>query len=248
MPHISKFLLDGERIKSVNEITDSLSKEGLIRNFYRKEGFKKADKISKAAREQGIKLADTFERYRQTGKTGKVSAYNRKCVDQWTEWFNASPFQIVDDKYVEIHLVNTVDKYHGSPDVIMHKEIPIILGTQLIPVLGDDKSKKRFADYKLIMNEHAYAMCDSYEDPVTHEIKKLPWEPPIPQFWFWTYHPITGRLYPVDHEFQPEVYQDFLTCKKMSEVNARAEKYFGQYAVLLPEEKLSTSPMEETNV
>jgi hypothetical protein len=114
-------------------------------------------------------------------------------------------------------------------------------------VLGDDKSKKRFADYKLIMNEHAYAMCDSYEDPVTHEIKKLPWEPPISTFWFWTYHPITGRLYAVDHPFQPEVFADFLTCKAMQAVNKRSEKYFGQYAVLLPEEKLAGTISEEAN-
>lgn len=230
MPHVAKFLINGERAPSVNEVTGALSLEGLIRNFFRVQGFKKADKISSAAREQGSKLAEIFERYRKTGKTGKISKYNEACVEQWTEWFNASPFKLDDDgTFIEVHLVNTKEKYHGSPDVVMLREDN---GT---PVLGDDKSKKRFSDYKLIMNEHAYAMCDSYEDPVTKEIKKLPWEPPIETFWFWTYHPETGRLFPVEHQFAPEVYTDFLTCKAMGAVNKRSEKYFGQYAVLLPE-------------
>lgn len=228
MPHVAKFEINGVRAPSVNEVTGSLSLDGLIRNFYRIQGFKKADKISNAAREQGIKLAEVFERYRQTGKTGKISKYNQTCVDNWTEWFQEQPYEIKSDDWVEAHLVNTKDGYHGSPDVVLHEGD--------VPCLGDDKSKKRFSDYKLIMNEHAYAMCDSYEDRETHEIKKLPWEPPIPFFWFWTYHPITGRLFPVKHEFKPEVYEDFLTCKAMGVVNKRSEKYFGQYAVLLPEE------------
>lgn len=232
MPHVKHFEINGVRAPSVNEVTGALSLEGLIRNFYRIQGFKKADKISNAAREQGTKLATIMEKYRQTGKTGKISEYNRTCVENWTNWFNDSKYTILEDYFVEPHLVNTVDGYHGSPDVIMHDAEKGLTA----PVLGDDKSKKRFADYKLIMNEHAYAMCDSYEDPVTKEIKKLPWEPPIPKFWFWTFHPQTGRLYPVEHEFQPEVYQDFLKCKEMGVINKRAEKYFGQYAVLLPEE------------
>lgn len=228
MPHVHKFELNGIRIPSVSEVTSSLSKEGLIRNFYRVRGFEKADKISNAAREQGTKLATLMEKYRKTGKTGKMSEYNKKCVENWTAWYEDNRYEIADDMWVEPHLVNTVSGYHGSPDLIMHDKDK--------PVLADDKSKKRFADYGLIMAEHAYAMMDSYEDPATHEIKKLPWEPPIPGFWFFTFHPQTGRLYPVEHEFKPEVYQDFLTCLSMRDVNKRAEKYFGQYAVLLPEE------------
>lgn len=236
MPHVSKFEYNGERIPSVNEVTGSLSQDGLIRNFYRPNGFKKADKISNEAREQGIKLAEVFERYRQTGKTGRVSVYSTECVKNWTDWFNGTAFTIAADHWVEPHLVNTKDGYHGSPDVILH-------AADGLPVLGDDKSKKRFADYKLIMNEHAYAMCDAYEDPETKEIKPLPWTAPMSTFWFWTYHPITGTLYAVQHEFKPEVYQDFLTCKAMWAVNKRAEKYFGSYAVLLPEDDVEPATL-----
>lgn len=231
MPHISRFLLNGEPIPSVNEVTDALSKDGLFRNFYRRLGFKRADKESAKSRERGSKLAKVFEKYRQTGKTGKTSDYNKVCIDNWTKWFEESPFTITEDRFVEPHLVNTVDKYHGSPDVIIGLDGGPGIGIDSM-VLGDDKSKKRFADYRLLMNEHAYAMCDSIE--INGVIEKLPWEPPIKTFWFWTFCPDTGELFPVEHEFKPEIYQDFLTCKAMQEVNKRAEHYFGQYAVLLP--------------
>lgn len=209
-----------------------MSQDGLIRNFYRPLGFKKADKISSAAREQGSKLAEVFEKYRKTGKTGKISVYNKTCVQNWTRWFEDQSYQILADEWVEPHLVNTKEGYHGSPDVITHNQID---DTNTYPVLGDDKSKKRHADYRLLMNEHAYAMCDSYSDPVTKEIKLLPWVPPIHEFWFWTFSPNTGELYPVKHEFKEEIYYDFLICKMMRDVNKRAEAYFRKFAVLLPD-------------
>jgi len=224
MPHITRFQLDGEIIPSVNTITGALSQEGLLR-WYRKLGFKKADKVGGAARDQGIKLAEVFERYRKTGKTGHISAYQRKCVDNWTKWYETTPLTLI-DRFIEPHLVNTVDKYHGSPDVILEWKPDSML-------LGDDKSKKRFAGYNLLMNEHAYAMCDSIE--VDGVITKLPWEPPIRAFYFWTYHPETGELFTEQHEFDPQVYQDFLLCKQMLKLNKKAEKYFNERAVLLPE-------------
>ena len=226
MPHVSNFMYQGDEIPSVNGITASLSQDGLLRNFYRKLGFKEADKISSEARKAGTKLASIFERYRQTGKTGNISALYKACVKNWLRWYENQSYEITEDCWVEPHLVNTRELYHGSPDVIINQNGNV--------ALGDDKLKKRFADYKLLMNEHAYAMCDSYEDPITKEIKKLPWEPPIPLFWFWTYDPKSGDLFPVQHVFHEEIYSDFLICKSMLGVNKKAEAYFRRFAVLLP--------------
>ena len=240
MPHIEKFHINGVRAPSVNEVTDSLSKDGLIRNFWRKLGFKKADKVGGAARDQGIALASAFELYRKTGDpkssvNGKSAKYVKICLQNWHKWYAGSVYTIPTDALIEPHLVNTVDKYHGSPDVVLADTL-----MDMEPVLGDDKSKKRFSDYKLLMNEHAYAMCDSIE--VEGKIEKLPWTPPIPRFWFWTYCPDCGNLYPRMHVFDPAVYQDFLTCMKMREVNAVAEAYFNREATLL---NCDHSPQDE---
>ncbi len=227
MPHISNFQINGVRAPSVNEVTDSLSKDGLIRNFWRKLGFKKADKVGGLARDQGIALASAFEDYRKTGSTvGKQSKYTKICLENWHKWYSGSVYTIPTDSLIEPHLVNTVDGYHGSPDVVLADTM-----MDMEPVLGDDKSKKRFCDYKLLMNEHAYAMCDSIE--VDGKIEKLPWTPPIKQFWFFTYCPDCGNLYPRVHHFDEQVYKDFLTCKAMREVNKVAEAYFNKEAYLL---------------
>lgn len=226
MPHIANFEVNGLRAPSVNEITDSLSKDGLIHNFWRKLGFKKADKIGAAARDQGIALASAFELYRQSGKAGKQTKYTKICLKNWHKWYAGTVYTIPTDALIEPHLVNTKDGYHGSPDVIMADTM-----ANMEPVLGDDKSKKRFSDYKLLMNEHAYAMCDSIE--VDGKLEKLPWEPPIRTFWFWTYCPECGNLYPRMHCFDEQVYKDFLTCKAMREVNKVAEAYFNKEAGLL---------------
>lgn len=231
MPHISNFQINGVRAPSVNEVTDSLSKDGLIRNFWRKLGFKKADKVGGLARDQGIALASAFELYRKTGDPessveGKSAKYVKICLENWHKWYAGSVYTIPTDALIEPHLVNTVDGYHGSPDVVLASTM-----MDMEPVLGDDKSKKRFSDYKLLMNEHAYAMCDSID--VGDKLEKLPWTPPIKQFWFWTYCPDCGNLYPRVHNFDPQVYQDFLICKAMREVNKVAEAYFNREATLL---------------
>lgn len=227
MPHISKFHLNGVRIPSVNEVSDSLSKDGLIRNFWRKLGFKKADKIGGAARDQGIALAAAFEDYRRTGKTvGKQTKYTKICLENWHRWYAGSVYTIPTDALIEPHLVNTVDGYHGSPDLILADTM-----ADMEPVLLDDKSKKRFCDYRLLMNEAAYANCDSIE--VNGNIEKLPWTPPIKRLWFATYCPDCGNLYMRLHVYDPQVYEDFLVCKKMREVNRVAEAYFNKNSTLL---------------
>lgn len=227
MPHRDRFMYNGVDLPSVNMITDSLSKDGLIRNFWRKLGFKKADAVGNKARDQGLALATAFEDYRKTGKTkGKQTKYTQICLENWHRWYSGSVYTIPTDSLIEPMLVNTVDMYRGSPDLIMADTM-----MNLEPVLLDDKSKKRFSEYKLLMNEHAYAMMDSIE--VNGELEKLPWTPPIQSFWFMTYCPDCGNLYPRMHRFDNQVYQDFLTCKKMREVNRVAEAYFNREAVLL---------------
>jgi hypothetical protein len=236
MPHISRWKYNGEYWPSVNTITGALSLEGLIRNYYRKHGFKWCDKDSDKAREAGSKLAEVMERYRITAKTGKVSKLNKACADNWLKWFNEHEYHI-EEEWIEPHLVNTIDGYHGSPDAILVRDVKPDPGYPLDVILGDDKLKKRFPDYRLLMNEHGYAMCDSYEDKLTKEIKKVPWKTPIEKLWFWTFDPKNGDLYPVEHDFDPGVYGDFLTCKLMYSVNKRSESYFGKYAVLLPSQE-----------
>lgn len=224
MPHISRYKLNGKLIPSVNTISDSLSKDGLIRNFYRKHGFEEADKIGAAARDNGVELATAFEEYRKTGKYNKRNSLVAKCIENWTHWFERSPFYIEHDMYVEPHLVSKQYGYHGSPDLILETA-----GTY---VLGDDKLKKRFSDYKLLMNEHAYAMADHIE--IDGQLRPVKWEIPIKTFWFFTYNPENGNLHAVEHDFDPDIFKDFLVCKDMYEINKRAEAYFAKHATLLP--------------
>lgn len=225
MPHVARFLLNGTVIPSVNTVTDSLSKDGLIRNFYRKLGFKMADKVGGAARDKGIAMAAAFEDYRKFG-TKPRKAYEKVCVKNWQAWFDDQDLEVMPD-FVEAHLVNTREGYHGSPDIVMaHPDGD--------GILGDDKVKKRFSDYKILMNEHAYAMCDSYEDD-QGMLHPVPWDIPIKTFWLWTYHPQTGKLFPIGHQFNQGVYQDFLICKEMFIVNKTAEQHFTDHCRLLPD-------------
>lgn len=226
MPHISNFQLNGVVIPSVNECTDSLSKDGLMKNFFRRLGFKEADRVGNAARRKGTALATRFENLRKFGKPKlKLTPFQEICIANWQTWMsNTSLF--INPEFVERHLVNTVEGYHGSPDVIM-------ADCEGQAVLGDDKAKKRLSDYKILMNEHAYAMCDSYE--VDGVITPVPWDVPIRSFWLWTYHHETGDLYPEVHHFEDAIWQDFLTCKKMLVVNQKAEKYFATHCQKLPE-------------
>lgn len=225
MPHISHFKLNDVEIPSVNTCTDSLSKDGLIRNFYRPNGFKEADRIGGAARDRGISLATAFENYRKFGKQPRKK-FEKTCLNEWRGWLSTCEL-FVSPAFVEPHLVNTKEGYHGSPDVIMSD----IMGQ---PVLGDDKAKKRYSDYKILMNEHAYAACDSYEDE-NGAILPVPYDVPVRVFWLWTYSPVTGILYPAVYHWDDAIWQDFLTCKAMLAVNKRAEKYFNTHAKLLPE-------------
>lgn len=223
-----KFQLNGIEIPSVNKITDCLSKDGLIKNFYRRHGFFNADAIANAAKEVGTSAATALERFRKFGEIPD-SPFERKIVEEWANWRSSRLLVLKRDEYwhPEIHLINTKDKYHGIADVVYYDTC--------LAFVGDDKVKKRHANYNLLLNEHAYAMCDSME--MDGEIVKVPWSVPIKSIWLWTYHPVTGKLYPKHHTFSRKVYKDFLVCKQMYEINAKAEEYFELCAVLLPEEK-----------
>lgn len=224
MPHVSRFRLNGVLLPSVNACTGSLSQDGLIRNFFRKHGFRKADKIGGEARDKGIALATAFEEYRKTGKMPRKK-FEKTCLKSWLAWRDTTEL-ILNPTFVEPHLVNTKEGYHGSPDVVMCNAFGEA-------VLGDDKAKKRLSDYKVLMNEHAYAMCDSFE--VDGVNAPVPWDVPIRSFWIWTYSPETGTLYPELHMFDDAVWQDFLTCKKMLMVNRKSEKYFDTHCQTLPD-------------
>lgn len=226
MPHVSNFLLNGAVIPSVNTCTGTLSQEGLYKNFFRRLGFREADRVGNAARRKGTALATRFEHLRKFGKIKlKLTPFQEVCITNWRTWMDNTEL-IVNPEFVEVHLVNTVEGYHGSPDLVMSD----LYGQA---VLGDDKAKKRLSDYKILMNEHAYAMCDSYEKDGV--ITPVPWDVPITSFWLWTYHHETGDLYPEVHHFDKEIWQDFLTCKKMLVVNQKAEAYFASHCQKLPE-------------
>lgn len=224
MPHRAHYQLDGEIIPSVNDVTGLLPAEGLVR-WRKRVGEKEATRIMREARNKGTKLAEAMEAFRKF-KHSQKDEFRATCLTNWNAWFMQQSGQILD---VECHLVNTLDKYHGSPDVVLGD-------SRGNAVLGDDKVKKRFADYRLLMNEHAYAMCDSIEK-ADGSIVPVSWQWPIRQLIFWTYDPDTGEMYPSPHEFDSRVYKDFLTLRNVWDINARAEEYFKEHATLLPSQR-----------
>lgn len=220
MPHVNSFRLNGKLIPSVNGITDSLSKDGLIRNFYRPLGFKEADKVGKAARDKGVHLATAFENYRKFAKLPRKTKryeFEKCCIDNWQAWRDTTGLIVVPD-FVEPHLINTKEGYHGSPDIVM-------VDMQGQAVLGDDKAKKRLSDYKILMNEAAYAHCDSFE-AADGSIQPVPWDYPITGCWIWSYCPVCAQMTPEYKATDEQAWQDFLTCKRMRDVNKTSEKYF----------------------
>jgi len=220
MPHVERYTLNGVRLPSVSTITGALSKEGLIR-WWRKLGFDECDRQTREAKDQGTDVATMFENYRKFKKKPR-GLYLKKVLNEWVQWGEGwNDIELV----AEPHLVNTLDNYHGSPDLLFKD------GGKWN--LGDDKSKKRFADYGLLMNEHAYAMCDKMD--VDGQLVPVPWQTPVQDIWFWTYCPRCGKLHPHHHVFDEKVYHDFLICRAMHNVNKTALDYFDCNAILLPE-------------
>jgi hypothetical protein len=164
-----------------------------------------------------------FEEYRKTGKKPR-SKFHKIVLSEWLAWGEGWKGVTL---VPEPHLVNTLDRYHGSPDLVFYD------GEKW--AIGDDKCKGRFADYGLLMNEMAYATCNMMDDSATGELKPVPWSVPVQDVFFWSYCPGCGKLHPHHHEYDPEVYADFLLCRRMYEVNKKAEKYFTANAIKLPE-------------
>lgn len=235
MPHRDHYKLDGEIIPSVNDVTGLLPAEGLVR-WRNRVGEKESARIMREARNKGTKLAKAMEAFRKFQHLHK-DEFRAACITNWNKWFMRQELELLE---VECHLVNTLDKYHGSPDGVWRD----LDGDA---VLGDDKVKKRFADYRLLMNEHAYAMCDSIEK-TDGSIVPVPWKWPIRQLIFWTYDPDTGEMYPSPHEFDSRVYKDFLTLRNVWDINARAEEYFKEHAVLLPSQRKANGTIAPSSV
>lgn len=218
MPHVKRWTYNGEVWPSVNGISGLLHSDALD-NWLRSAKNRKQGKL---AQKKGHDLAAYLENLRK-GIAQIPDEFSGLCASQWVKWFDEQELEILN---VEPHLVNTLDRYHGSPDVIacdIHGEA----------VLGDDKIKKRFADYKLLMNEHAYAMCDSI-DMGKGKIIPVPWKVPIERIVFWSYDPDSGEMYASEHGFTPSVYNDFLTLRKVWDIKNTSDTYFIEHATLLP--------------
>ena len=232
MPHVKRWTYNGEVWPSVNGVTGLLHSDALD-NWLR---IAKNRKQGKLAQKKGGALASYFEN-RRKGIPASEDIFSGICFRQWEKWFDAQDLVILE---TEPHLVNTLDKYHGSPDLIASD----IHGGA---VLGDDKIKKRFADYKLLMNEHAYAMCDSIEMGKGN-IVPVPWKFPIARIVFWSYDPDSGEMFASEHEFMPEVYNDFLTLRSVYDIKNKADKYFEEHAVLLPSQERKNATIAQESV
>lgn len=230
MPHRVKFLLDGKAIPSANDITGLLRSEALER-WLAVPGNKAK---GKEAQRKGTAVAKLMEKLRK-GKTVEGQTFGHMC---------AASLIRVQTRVVleaECHLVNTLDRYHGSPDAIECEPTGEA-------VLVDDKVKKRFADYRLLMNEHLYAACDSIEKDGV--ITPVPWKWPIKRIVFNTFDPDTGKLYVEEHAFSSIVYSHAMTLRSAWDVAQASEAYFKEHAVLLPGQrgKVSNEPITQCTV
>lgn len=231
MPHRAKYLLGGEQIPSVNDITGLLRSEALDR-WLAVPGNKAK---GKEAQRKGTKVAKYLEDYRR-GKTVKLGSFEGQCAINWEDWYRKAGVRMLE---VECHLVNTLDRYHGSPDMIMSRPN----GSCLV---GDDKVKKRFADYRLLLNEHLYAACDSIE--VNGALQIVPWSHPIKEIVFFTYDPDTGEMYVNEHEFSWTIYNQALQLRKTYDILKAADAYFKERATLLPSQRRVNESITQTSL
>lgn len=228
MPHRAKWTYNGEVWPSVNEITGLLRSEALDR-WLAVPGNKAK---GKEAQRKGTGVAKVMEKIRK-GQSVNGQGFPQSCIANWLK---------VQDRVIleaECHLVNTFERYHGSPDAVE-------CDSYGDAVLVDDKVKKRFAAYNLLLNEHLYAACNMIErngilDPV-------PWEWPIKQIVFNTFDPDTGELYINEHEFNQNIYNEALTLRKSWNIAQTSEAYFKQHATLLPSQRKPSEPIIQCTV
>lgn len=204
MPHIAKYLIDGQPAPSVNEVTGCLSKDSLINFFWRPLGFVEADKITGESRDRGIATATALENYRK-GLVQDIPPEIAPFVALWDSYQCRTGYTI---QVSEPHLESRKYLYHGSPDGLGH------LPGQPIE-LFDDKVKDKRADYKILMNEAAYAQAwlEMHGEKIS-------------QFRIFTYHPVKLAFFEDVYENKPEYLDDFLRCREMLEVNKRADAWY----------------------
>ena len=201
MPHIDSVILDRVRIPSVNEISGCLSKES-ITAWQRRVGFKAADKITQESRERGTEIGKAFEDILK----GKEPSYDIKYnahVANFKEWSK----KIKRVSGIETHLINAVDMYHGSPDLVAD----FGSGVEMV----DYKVKARAFDYQILMNEAAY--CEAWRTMYGEEIKIIR---------LVNFHPDTGLIHENVLELKHKWLQDFFTCHEMWKVNQTAQAYW----------------------
>jgi hypothetical protein len=175
--------------------------------WYRAVGFKKADKITKESRERGQDIGAMFEAVLkdEKPKAETIAAYP-KHFERFNEWKG----KIKKIHGIETHLINNVDMYHGSPDLVAD------FGNGIEMV--DYKVKERAFDYKILMNEAAY--CEAWRRQYGDEIKIIR---------LVNFHPATGKIHEDVLDYNHKWLQDFFVCQRMWEVNKTAQAYWQKY-------------------
>lgn len=205
MPHIEKVFIDDVRIPSVNEISGCLSKEA-ISQWQRRIGFKAADKITIESRERGNEIGAAFEavlkKLDPKKETLEKYPYHIKEFKKWAK-------KIKTIYGIETHLINNVDMYHGSPDLVAD----LGQGIEMI----DYKVKARSPDYQILMNEAAY--CEAWRVMKGDEIKTIR---------LVNFHPDTGRIHETLLSLNHKWLQDFFICHEMWKVNQCAQEYWAK--------------------
>lgn len=221
MPHIRNFVFEGKVLPSVNTITDSLSKAGLI-NWWRKFGFEACDKKTETSRQRGIDVHALFEDYLK----GKIQdlpqdhIYTRFLLSL-KNWQSKTGYVFA---AVEPHLVNPEDEYHGSPDAIGH-----LPGDAEAWEVLDYKIKDKQADYRILMNEAAYARCNVREiEGKRFSYELAPWAGKIKRCRILTFNPETAEVHDKVYLLHETYFSDFKTCAQMYWVNKRADAWYNE--------------------
>ena len=208
MPHIARWLINGQVAPSVNQITDMIPKSWLI-NWYRKVGFEEADKISKTSREHGTNIHDIFDRYWQgnldLSSLSELEGMFLKSIQSWALKNDVKVFKS------EPHLESKTHIFHGSPD--------LIASVHLKNTIIDYKIKDKYPDYKTILNETAYAlMCHEMSGTYIEDILIL------------NFNKETGELsQEISLPIIPQYRDDFLDLRKAYDVKMRADAWDNEY-------------------
>lgn len=204
MPHIKKWLIDGEIAPSVNQVTDLIPKEWLIK-WYRKVGFEEADRISKTSREHGTNIHELFDRFWKGDlKQDDLSELERNFVRSMATWSREKNVQVL---HSEPHLESKLHKFHGSPDLITKVED--------YNSMTDYKVKDKYPDYKTILNEAGYAIMA--EEMFGIKIDKIT---------ILNFNKETGDMFePIVIDITKQFISDFLQLRAAYYVKLRADEW-----------------------